>query len=80
VFVVIYRWRLDPERESSFGEGWRRITDLAIARCGSGGSSLFRATDGTWVAIARWPSRISRENCFAAGSLELDTIDDRWVL
>ena len=70
MFVAIYRWRLRPGREAEFRDGWRRITEAARARCGSGGSALFRDGDGTWVAIARWPSRAAREACFAAGSLD----------
>jgi hypothetical protein len=70
MFVAVYRWRLDPAREDAFREGWARITRLARERCGSGGSALFRAADGTWVAIARWPTRGDRERCFAAGSLD----------
>lgn len=72
MFVAIYRWRLHPGQEEVFREGWRRITELACGRCGSGGSALFRDRDGTWVAIARWPSREARERCFAGGSLDAE--------
>ncbi len=71
MFVAIYRWRLKPGHEERFRSGWARITDLARERCGSGGSSLFDAGDGTWVAIARWPDRAARERCFAAGPLDI---------
>lgn len=70
MFVAVYRWRLQPGREEQFRQGWRRITDLARERCGSGGSCLFRAADGTWVAIARWPDRAARAACFEKGSLD----------
>ena len=33
------------------------------AGCGSYGSRLHRATDGTWVAYARWPDAVTRERC-----------------
>ncbi|MFD5326208.1 hypothetical protein [Streptomyces sp. NPDC127092] len=44
-------------------EGWHRVT-LAIHReCGSYGSRLHQADDGTWVAYARWPDAETRERC-----------------
>jgi len=36
---------------------------LGVA-AGSGGSSLFKDTEGCWVAIARWTSRAAREHFF----------------
>jgi hypothetical protein len=63
MFVAIYRWRLHPERESDFVANWQRITLDGLAG-GSGGSSLFRDAQGTWVAIARWPSREARDRFF----------------
>lgn len=65
MFIAIYRWRLDPEREQDFVTHWQRITVDGIA-AGSGGSSLFRGRQGIWVAIARWPSRLARDQFFAA--------------
>lgn len=65
MFVVIYRWRLKPDFEDQFGRDWRDATIEAREKYGSGGSSLFRAEDGTYVAIARWPDRESRERFFA---------------
>jgi hypothetical protein len=70
MFVAVYRWRLKPGMDEQFCRGWRRITDLVRERCGSGGSCLFRAADGTWVAIARWPDRAARTTCFEKGSLD----------
>lgn len=63
-FAVLYRWRLVPGREEQFREGWRRVTEAIHATCGSYGSRLHRAADGTWVAYARWPSAEARERCF----------------
>jgi heme-degrading monooxygenase HmoA len=63
VFVAIYRWRLQTEREQDFIANWQRITRLGLA-AGSGGSSLFKDADGLWVAIARWPSRHARSRFF----------------
>ncbi|MFG2391209.1 hypothetical protein ACGFYF_20195 [Streptomyces lavendulae] len=63
MFAVVYRWRLHEGKERQFVEGWRRVTDAIHARCGSYGSRLHRADDGTWVAYARWPDAESRERC-----------------
>ena len=64
-FVAICRWRLKPDVERDFIENWQRITEQARV-AGSGGSSLFRDVDGSWVAIARWSSREVRSNFFAS--------------
>jgi len=64
VFVAIYRWRLQAGLEQDFIANWQRITALGLA-AGSGGSSLFKGSDGRWVAIARWPSREARTSFFA---------------
>ena len=39
------------------------MTSVLHEGCGSGGSALFRADDGTYVAIARWPDRETRDRC-----------------
>lgn len=70
MFVAIYRWRLKPGLEEQFREGWRRITLLAREQCGSLGSALFQAQDGSWVAIARWQDRDARTRCFERGALD----------
>ena len=64
MFVAIYRWRLQAGLEQDFIANWERITALGLA-AGSGGSSLFKGSDGRWVAIARWPSREARTSFFA---------------
>ncbi|MFJ8727139.1 hypothetical protein [Streptomyces sp. NPDC093269] len=39
------------------------MTQEIHSRCGSYGSRLHRADDGTWVAYARWPDASARERC-----------------
>ncbi|WP_448640479.1 antibiotic biosynthesis monooxygenase [Geodermatophilus sp. URMC 63] len=63
MFAVVYRWRLHPGAEDRFVDGWARVTRAIRARCGSHGSRLHRAADGTWVAYARWPDAATRERC-----------------
>ncbi len=63
MFAVIYRWRLKPGQEARFVDGWERVTRAIHAACGSYGSRLHQATDGTWVAYARWPDAETRDAC-----------------
>lgn len=64
MFVAVYRMRLNPGHEDQYGRDWHDATQVAIDRYGSGGSALFKADDGTWVAIARWPDREARQRFF----------------
>ena len=63
MFAVVYRWRLRPGSEEQFQDGWERVTRAIRSGCGSYGSRLHRADDGTWVAYARWPDAATRERC-----------------
>lgn len=69
-FAVIYRWRLVPGMETTFCEGWERVTILLKAKRGALGSRLHRADDGTWVAYAQWPSREAWEASGARGAID----------
>ena len=61
MFVAVYRWKLKDGQEQRFREGWRRRTAEIYRKCGSLGSRLHRAEDGTWVAYAQWPDKRSWE-------------------
>lgn len=63
MFAVIYRWQIHSGREDEFVDGWNRVTRAIHAACGSYGSRLHRASDGTWVAYARWPDAATRDRC-----------------
>ncbi|MEU3374397.1 hypothetical protein ABZ734_28635 [Streptomyces sp. NPDC006660] len=63
MFAVIYRWDLKQGKERQFVDGWHRVTEAILERCGSYGSRLHQADDGTWVAYARWPDEASRDRC-----------------
>ena len=67
MFVVVYRWRCTPENEPAFREAWSTMTRILREQCGSLGSRLHRADDGTLVAYAQWPSRQQWEAANAAG-------------
>lgn len=61
--AVLYRWRVKPGGDEAFQRGWAQLTDSIRAQCGSYGSRLHRADDGTWVAYALWPDRATWEAC-----------------
>lgn len=61
MFVAVYRWKLRAGQERKFREGWRRRTAEIYRKCGSLGSRLHRAEDGTWVAYAQWPDKATWE-------------------
>ncbi|MDT0278384.1 antibiotic biosynthesis monooxygenase [Blastococcus goldschmidtiae] len=63
MFAVLYRWRIDPDREDAFRQGWELVTRAIHRSCGSHGSRLHRADDGTWIAYALWPDAATRERC-----------------
>ncbi|WP_351229128.1 antibiotic biosynthesis monooxygenase [Streptomyces sp. NPDC002133] len=63
MFAVIYRWRLHQGKEQQFASSWDRMTEKIHDHCGSYGSRLHQADDGTWVAYARWPDASARERC-----------------
>lgn len=63
MYVVIYQWRLRPGMEEQFAEGWELVTRAIKGKCGSYGSRLHRADDGTYIAYARWPDSETRLLC-----------------
>lgn len=72
MFVAVYRWKLKEGVERKFREGWRRRTEEIYRKCGSLGSRLHRAEDGTWVAYAQWPDRRAWEAARHAAVTDTD--------
>jgi heme-degrading monooxygenase HmoA len=56
-FIVIYRWRVHPEKEDAFIRAWGDATEEIAEALGAHGSALLKDDDGLHYAIARWPSR-----------------------
>jgi heme-degrading monooxygenase HmoA len=67
MFVVVYRWQCSIENEAAFVAAWHEMTRIIRVQCGSLGSRLHRADDGTLVAYAQWPSRQQWESTQATG-------------
>jgi len=61
--AVLYRWRIKPGMEEQFVDGCQRVTRAIRANCGSFGSRLHRAADGTWFGYARWPHAARGSAC-----------------
>ena len=62
MFVVLYRWRVDFERQ--FVRSWSERTVYLRERYDSLGSRLHRGNDGIFYAYAQWQSVEQRENAF----------------
>jgi quinol monooxygenase YgiN len=56
-FAVIYRWTVDPSKEDQFRNAWEELTQEIRETGGGLGSRLHKASDGTWLAYAQWPSK-----------------------
>ncbi|MFT7220713.1 MAG: hypothetical protein ACI8Z1_002333 [Candidatus Azotimanducaceae bacterium] len=67
MFAVIYRWKVKPGTEEQFQDAWRRGTKDLVRLFNSGGSRLHRASDGSWVAYAQWPTKEARDDAFRDG-------------
>ena len=74
MFTVIYHWRVKPELEAEFLRVWHARTLKIETSCGSNGSRLHKSEDGTYYAIALWPSR---ERWETPVTLPDDAEDDR---
>lgn len=56
-FAVVYRWKVSESKEAQFRAAWEEVTKAIIEFDGGLGSRLHKASDGTWLAYAQWPSR-----------------------
>lgn len=65
MFIIVYRWRVKPEKEQQFIESWAEITAYYRENCDSLGSRLHRGNDGLFYAYAQWKSAEDREKAFA---------------
>ncbi|TPW21851.1 MAG: hypothetical protein FD126_272 [Elusimicrobia bacterium] len=61
MFIAFYRWKLKPGKEEQFRAAWSEVTLAIRTQCGSLGSRLHQAEDGTWAAYAQWPTRAQWE-------------------
>jgi hypothetical protein len=68
MFVVLYRWRVDPKFEQQFVENWSARTAYLQEKYDSLGSRLHRGSDGIYYGYAQWKSIEQRERAFESES------------
>jgi heme-degrading monooxygenase HmoA len=66
MFLVLYRWRLKPEKEKQFVEAWSEVTGFIRTEYDSLGSRLHRGSDGLFYGYAQWKSAEQRKRAFAS--------------
>ena len=65
MLILLYRWRIKPEKEAQFIEGWSEVTEFLRENFDSLGSRLHRGSDGLFYGYAQWKSVADREKAFA---------------
>lgn len=70
MFLAVYRYTLKPDTEVQFAKDWAEVTQRGIEEGHSLGSTLGKAQDGSWVAIARWNTKQQRDDWFASTPVE----------
>ncbi len=84
MFIVLYRWKIKPEKELQFIEAWSEVTAYYRKNFDSLGSRLHRGNDGLFYAYAQWKSVEQRENAFEstvkleAGKKMKEAIEERF--
>jgi len=68
MFVVLYRWRVDPNLEQQFVENWSARTAYLQEKYDSLGSRLHRGSDGICYGYAQWKSAEQRRQVFESES------------
>ena len=84
MFIVLYRWKIKPEKEAQFINAWSEVTDYYRENFDSLGSRLHRGNDGIFYAYAQWKTVVDRENAFEnavkleTGERMKDAIEERY--
>lgn len=55
--VVIYRYRVNPDKVEDFVSAWSRLAEVNREGYGTLGSRLHKGDDGVYYAYSRWPTR-----------------------
>jgi hypothetical protein len=67
----MYRWRVEPAKETEFVDSWTTITRYYLENCGGLGSRLHRGSDGVFYAYAQWPDCETHERAVLDVQMEL---------
>ena len=57
MFAVIYNFKVKPNKQERFIQGWKGLTELIYKFEGSLGSRLHRVGELEYLAYAQWPSK-----------------------
>ena len=58
----MYQTYLKPDAsEEAYCKAWTTIASHFVQKCGALGSTLYKANDGRWIAISKWPSAEKRD-------------------
>lgn len=61
MYVVVYLFKVKPNQEQKFIDGWKGLTKLIYKHESSLGSRLHLETEGQYIAYAQWPDKITFE-------------------
>ncbi|TEW56502.1 hypothetical protein E2R68_00225 [Psychromonas sp. RZ22] len=67
MIVVLFHWKINPQYEKTFKEGWSELVQRNIEKYGALGSKLHKTKDNQWVSYSQW---ISEEHYINAQNLE----------
>lgn len=62
MFSIVYSFKIKPEEEDQFINGWKGLTLLFKENANSLGSRLHKSSDIQYFAYAQWPDKITFEN------------------
>ena len=77
MFAVIFRGRINPEKEGLYQKSWKEIASFFINECGALGSCLHKTDDGLWLAYSRWPSKEHRDNAWPGIDADVELLDNK---
>ena len=58
MFIILYRFKVKPNKIDDFKKGWRGLTELIYKHEGSLGSRLHKNNNDDFIAYAQWPSEL----------------------
>ncbi len=57
MYAIIYSFRTKPDRQESFLQSWKDLTNLIKVHAGSLGSRLHQVEENHFIAYAQWPDQ-----------------------
>lgn len=76
MYIVLYSFRVKPNHEDPFIEGWKGLTNAIYKFEGSLGSRLHKKDDFEYIAYAQWPNKSKFENAKGELPEEADRFRD----